>query len=150
MNIVSREGQGALLPLSKTAKSYLAPLPYAMTLPPEYDRELTAIFSAGHDEKSPAMPTPERLKEAQGLWDATMADSIARYQRRSRKLLLHVNGAMHSDSGYGIAARLRALNPRLRIAIVTIRPAATYPAPPLELPATAADFVLVTPEDLKK
>ena len=147
VNMVSREGQASLLALPKNAHVFLPPLPYSMALPSEYDRQLTEIFSGGHDDKNPAMPAPERMKQAQGLWDATMADSIAGFRRRSRRLVMHVNGAMHSDSGYGIAARLRVLNPRLRVKIVTIRPAASYPAPPPELPATAADYVIVTPPD---
>ncbi len=153
VNLVSREGQAALLALPRPSRAFLPPLPYAMNLPPEYDRQLNEIFAGAHDEKAPpapaapALPTTEHMKQAQGLWDAAMADSIARFRRRSRSLVLHVNGAMHSDSGFGIAARLHAQNPRLRIKIVTIRPAAAYPAPPPELPATAADFVLLTPPD---
>ena len=150
VNMVSREGQGALLTLPKTSKTYLPPLPYSMSLPPEYNRQLDAIFSGGHDPNNPAMPSPERMKQAQGLWDATMADSIFSYRRHSKRMILHVNGAMHSDSGFGIAARLHALNPRLRIKIVTIRPAETYPSAPSDLPVTAADYVIVTPEDAKK
>ena len=148
VNMVSREGQGALLALPKTSKTYLPPLPYSMTLPPEYDSQLTAIFSGAHDPNNPAIPSTDRMKQAQGLWDATMADSIAAFRRRSKRTLLHVNGAMHSDSGYGIAARLHALNPRLKIKIVTIRPDEKYPALPSDLPAHAADYVIMTPPDV--
>ena len=152
VNIVSRVGQAALLALPKPSRAFLPPLPYSMTLPPEYDRQLTEIFSGGHDTKdaaaAAAMPSAERMKQAQGLWDATMADSLAAFRRRSRRTVLHVNGAMHSDGGYGIADRLRHWNPRLRVKIVTIRPASHYPDLPAELPANAADFVIVTPEDL--
>ena len=92
------------------------------------------------------MPDPALLKQAQGLWDSTMADSIARAARAHKgRQILQVNGAMHSDSSFGIAARLHALNPRLRIKIVTVRPDAAYPALPSGLPTGLADIIAVTP-----
>ncbi|HLV80010.1 MAG TPA: ChaN family lipoprotein [Chthonomonadaceae bacterium] len=152
VNIVSRKGQDALLELPRTSRAYLPALPYSMAIPPEYDRELTQIFSGGHDTQAavrqsapPAMPSPEHLKQAQGLWDDTMADSLARFQRKTHRKILHINGAMHSDSGFGIVDRLRHADPRLKILLVTIRPSDRYPEPPADLPATAADYILVTP-----
>ena len=154
VNIVSRKGQTALLELPKSSRSYLAPLPYSMTIPPEYDRQLSEIFGAAHDTadgkpapaSQPGMPDPALLKQAQGLWDATMADSIARTVRANRgRRILQVNGAMHSDSNFGIAARLHALNPHLRIKIVTVRPDAACPALPSGLPVGLADIIAVTP-----
>ncbi|MCW3095389.1 MAG: putative iron-regulated protein [Chthonomonadaceae bacterium] len=154
VNIVSRKGQTALLELPKASRVYLAPLPYSMTIPPEYDRQLTEIFGAAHDTANskpaptpqPGMPDPALLKQAQGLWDSTMADSIARAARANRgRQILQVNGAMHSDNMFGIAARLHALNPRLRIKIVTVRPDAAYPALPSGLPTGLADIIAVTP-----
>jgi uncharacterized iron-regulated protein len=154
VNIVSRKGQAALLELPKTSRVYLAPLPYSMTIPPEYDRQLTEIFGAAHDTANskptpapqPGMPDPALLKQAQGLWDATMADSIARAARANRgRQILQVNGAMHSDNMFGIAARLHALNPHLRIKIITVRPDTAYPALPSGLPTGLADIIAVTP-----
>ena len=154
VNIVSRKGQTALGGLPKSSRVYLAPLPYSMTLPPEYDRQLNEIFGPSHeaDPKQPAaapppgMPDPALLKQAQGLWDATMADSIHRAVRANRgRQVLQVNGAMHSDNSFGVAARLHALNPHLRIMIVTVRPDAAYPALPSGLPSGLADIIAVTP-----
>jgi uncharacterized iron-regulated protein len=154
VNIVSRKGQAALLELPKTSRVYLAPLPYSTTIPPEYDRQLTEIFGGAHDTGNskqpsapqPGMPDPALLKQAQFLWDATMADSIARAAHANRgRQILQVNGAMHSDSSFGIAARLHALNPHLRIKIVTVRPDAAYPALPSGLPTGLADIIAVTP-----
>jgi uncharacterized iron-regulated protein len=159
VNLVSRKGQEALHELPKTSKAYLAPLPYNMEIPAEYDRQLTDIFGGAHGQPSsagpsaaqPAMPSSANMKQAQGLWDATMADSVARFLRsRSRhKLTLHINGAMHSDSGFGIVDRLRHAHPNLKIKLVTIRPSARYPDPPTDLPANAADYVLLTPTEEK-
>jgi uncharacterized iron-regulated protein len=154
VNIVSRKGQTALTELPKSARAYLAPLPYSMELPPEYDRQLTEIFGGDHEPETgkptaapqPGMPDPALLKQAQGLWDATMADSIVRALRAGKgHQVLQVNGAMHSDSRFGIAARLHLLNPRLRIKIVTVRPDTAYPALPAGLPSGLADVIAVTP-----
>ncbi len=154
VNIVSRKGNAALSELPKTSKAYLAPLPYSMVLPPEYDRQLIEIFGGNHDADStkpaapaqPGMPDPALLKQAQGLWDATMADSIARSLRAHRgRKILQVNGAMHSDSSYGIAARLHQLNPSLKIRIVTVRPDTGYPLLPTGLTPGLADIIAVTP-----
>ncbi len=154
VNIVSRKGQTSLAELPKTSRVYLAPLPYSMAIAPEYDRQLTEIFGAAHDTANtnpvpapqPGMPDPALLKQAQGLWDATMADSLHRAVRANRgRQILQVNGAMHSDNSFGIAARLHALNPHLRIKIVTVRPDAAYPALPSGLPTGLADIIAVTP-----
>jgi uncharacterized iron-regulated protein len=153
VNIVSRKGQAALAELPKVSRGYLAPLPYSMAIPPEYDRQLTDIFGGSHEDdgkpapsSQPGMPDPALLKQAQGLWDATMADSIVRALRANRgRRVLQVNGGMHSDNGFGIAARLHALNPRLRIKIVTVRPDAVYPALPSGLAAGLADILAITP-----
>ncbi len=154
VNIVSRKGQTALTDLPKSSRTYLAPLPYAMTLPPEYDRQLTEIFGGNHDSApgkpapvaQPGMPDPALLKQAQGLWDATMADSIARTVRANRgRQILQINGAMHSDSSFGIAARLHEISPRLRIKVVTVRPDTGYPALPSGLAPGLVDIIAVTP-----
>ena len=154
VNIVSRKGQAALAELPKSSRAFLARLPYHMMLPPEYDLQLTEIFGGNHDKDAtkpapvaqPGMPDPALLKQAQGLWDATMADSIARSLRANRgRQILQINGAMHSDSSFGIAARLHALDPRLHIKIVTARPDAGYPGLPSGLVTGLADVIAVTP-----
>src|SRR5687767_14585734 len=112
--MVSRKGQTALAELPKESKAFLPSLPYPMELPSEYDRQLNEIFG-GHGTgtatatpTSPAMPSATNMKQAQGLWDETMKDSILRFQRKNRgRTIVQVNGAMHSDSGYGIVDRLR-------------------------------------------
>lgn len=163
VSIVSRKGPDALRELPRASKTYLAPLPYALDLPAGYDRQLTEIFSAQHNSTptgsantspppgtgaAPAMPTVANMKAAQALWDATMADSILRFRRANRgRRVVQLNGAMHSDSGYGIVDRLRKAAPRTKIRIVTIRPEPGYPNLPSALAEDIADFVILTPKD---
>ena len=140
VNIVSRKGQIALSELLKSSRAFLPPLPYGMELPPEYDRQLNEIFGSAHDDAAakstktnaaaapaPGMPTTEHLKQAQALWDDSMKDSILRFVRANRGVkVVQMNGAMHSDSKYGIVDRLRKAAPRLKIMNISIHPDTDY------------------------
>jgi uncharacterized iron-regulated protein len=158
VNIVSRKGQNALAELPRESKAFLPPLPYPMELPTGYDRQLNDIFG-GHGQgtgsatttpTSPAMPSTENMKQAQGLWDEAMKDSILRFQRKNRgRTIVQVNGAMHSDSGYGIVDRLRKAAPRLKVLVVTIRPDEKFPDIKTDAFPSGTDFVIVTRSEPK-
>ncbi|MBC7529509.1 MAG: ChaN family lipoprotein [Chthonomonadaceae bacterium] len=170
VSIVSRKGKDALSALPKEAKRNLAPLPYDMKLPVGYEKSLDEVFGA-HDEEvkkegekaanstttptppvtpspapptNPNMPSVQNLKQAQALWDSTMADSILKARKAGAKTVLHINGGMHSDFGYGVADRLRRRDKSLRVKIVTIRESKNFPALPEGTPGEIADFVIVT------
>ena len=147
VSIVSRKGPDALQALPKASKAYLAGLPYSVEIPDGYNKQLDGVFEGPHGgaNQMPGMPSIENMKKSQMLWDVTMADSIARFVRKNHRPLVHINGAMHSDSGYGAADRLHRQAPGLKIMRVTIRPSANYPTPPSDLAADIADFVIVTP-----
>ncbi len=147
VSIVSRKGPDALQALPKASKANLAALPYSLEIPDGYNKQLDGVFEGPHGgaNQMPGMPTIDNMKKSQMLWDVTMADSIARFVRKSHRPLVHINGAMHSDSGFGAADRLHRQSPGLKIMRVTIRPSATYPTPPSDLAADIADFVIVTP-----
>ena len=150
VNIVSRKGQSALAGLPAASKQHLAPLPFSMAIPAGYDRMLTDLFQSHGPQSStggnvPAMPPVENMKQSQALWDATMADSILRFLRKNRGFsVVQVNGAGHSDYGYGLVDRLRQGSSRLKVKIVTIKSEASY----LNLPAGKydgiADYLILT------
>jgi uncharacterized iron-regulated protein len=159
VNIVSRKGQEALKELPKESKAFLPRLPFSMEIPAGYARQLDEIFHATHDQPSggqtgaasggqarPAnMPSPENMKQAQGLWDETMADAILKFRRANRgRKVIQVNGSMHSDSWYGLVDRLRKASPRLKIALITIKPDSAFPNVSIEEYAQTADFILLT------
>ncbi len=163
VNIVSRKGQAGLNDLPKASRNYLGRFPYSMELPAGYDKMLTDLFGDAHGQTagSPAptnpasppngMPSTANMKEAQALWDVTMADSIARALREHKGWkVMQVNGAGHSDSRYGIVDRLRQMNPRLKFMVVSIRPDSDYPNVPGSKYAGIADYMLVTGPDAKK
>jgi len=148
VNIASRKGQSALLELSKASQSYLPKLPYSMDLPPEYNQALDEIFgnhNAGSGTQPAAQGQPPYMKEGQALWDATMADSIQRGRKMyPKRLILQMNGSMHSDSGYGLVDRLRKANPKLKVAVVSIKPDAAYPNVDASKYESIGDFVILT------
>jgi len=91
---------------------------------------------------SPESPMQRTL---QALWDATMADSILRGRKAyPKRLILQMNGAMHSDSGYGLVDRLRKASPRLKVKIVSIKTDAAFPNMEAKKYEKAGDFVVVT------
>jgi uncharacterized iron-regulated protein len=80
----------------------------------------------------------ERFYLAQCLKDETMAESIARARAASSALVVHVNGAFHSDFGDGVAERLRRRLPQARLAVISI------------LPVEDLDVVAPTADDRKR
>lgn len=152
VNMVTRLGAPALKSLPREAFAFLPHLPYSMDLPAGYRSALTAVFDQPHGNAAGAAPASvpgadvERLIEAQALWDAAMADSIGRFVRSHRgAAVLQVNGAMHSDSGYGIVARLRRAHPALRIVTVSVKPDASFPALAAGKYDGVADWIAITP-----
>ena len=149
VNIVSRKGQAALKELPRASREHLPPLPYSMDIPPGYDRMLTDLFQGAHGSaaSSSAAPPLANMKESQALWDSTMADSILRFLRKNRGwIVVQINGAGHSDYGYGIADRLRKANPRLKVRTVSIKPDPGFPTLPNGKYEGAADFLMLTPQ----
>lgn len=153
VNIVSTKGQQVLLEFSKKSREHFAKLPYSMDIPPEYDRALTEIFS-NHDPvpagksgaQSSSSPMPLYIKEGQALWDATMAESILKGRSRThRKLILQINGAMHSDSRFGIVDRLSKATSNLKILTISIAPTENYPKVDFGKYEKIADFMILTP-----
>lgn len=149
VNIVSRKGQEALLRLPRPSRAYLAPLPYPMDLPAGYNKQLDEIFGGDGSGQPGAHgaggPPPALMKQAQALWDSTMADSLLRALRRYPGCkLLQMNGGMHSDAGWGIVDRLRRARPRLKILIVSIKPDPDFTAPHPDKYGNAGDFLILT------
>lgn len=93
---------------------------------------------------------------AQCLKDETMAESIAHaYAAGSiggqRPLVVHVNGAFHSDFHFGTVSRAQRRLPGKRIAVVTVLPVADITAPvPDAAERRRGDFLVYTPAPVKK
>ena len=152
VSMVTRKGQAALQTLPAASRAFFAPLPIDMRLPPGYERQLDEIFHMAHGDPPPsgnptalAMPDPVNMKQSQALWDATMCDSILRYHRKhGRTHILQINGAMHSDSGYGIVDRLQKAAPALRIVTISLKSDTDFPRLTPGRYDGVADFIVLT------
>ncbi len=159
VNRVARMGKASLDELSPDAKRSLPPLPYA-DASPEYAEQFRIVMEEMKKEteknastqpaKSPSeKPQPPRdprwQLEAQSLWDASMAYSIAEaLLRQPASRIVHVNGSFHTEKRLGILDHLARYRPDVRTLVVTMRPEKSFPAWDVAKLANAGDFVVLT------
>lgn len=87
----------------------------------------------------------QRFYEAQCVKDETMGESIARAAAASPgAIVVHFDGAFHSDFGLGTAARARRRLPNAKVLVVTAIPVADLAAPLSADAASRAQFVILT------
>ncbi len=143
VNRVRRLGREALQALSPQARTYLPPLPYPEPSDLYRRRFLALMRGIQHGDMQ---VDPERLLQAQALWDATMAYTLAEHlMRQPEALVVHVTGAFHVEGRMGTPEMLRRYRPGTRMLVVVLRPAADPlrfdPAQHMGL----GDFVWLTP-----
>lgn len=136
-SMVSRGGFAVLDTLSAKEKAWIAPLPIA------YDAELPGYkkmieMMGGHGG--------ENLPKAQALKDATMSHFMLKYHQPG-SLLIHYNGAYHSDFYDGLNWYLKKQNPSLKI--VTISTVSQKDIHKLSAEHLGrADFIICVDEDM--
>ena len=117
VNMVSRNGRSALGPLSKPARKWLAPLPYA-----EPSERYSNKFKALMGPSAEARMGLDNILSSQALWDATMAHSIAQFlKKNSGGLVIHLNGGFHSENRLGAVEHLFKYRSKARALVITIR-----------------------------
>ena len=158
VDIVSRKGQPALLALSPEAKRTLPPLPYAAASPAyreRFENEMSAEMGGANpggkaDSKAAAGHESEYALEAQSLWDATMADSIATFlKEHPDKHILQINGAFHSEYHQGILDHLERYRPGTTTLVVTMLRNKSFPSWKEADMKDTGDFVIVTDPHIK-
>lgn len=85
-----------------------------------------------------------RFYEAQCVKDETMAEAVARAYREHETLVVHVNGAFHSDRGLGTAERVRRRLPDARVVVVTFVPRADLDTVDAAAHRAMGDFIVFT------
>jgi uncharacterized iron-regulated protein len=99
-------------------------------------------------EKMPAIEQRamvQRYYESQCLKDETMAESVVRVRESGAPLVVHVNGAFHSDFGDGAAERVRRRLPRARVVVVSLLPVENLDAlKPAKEDRKRADYLVYT------
>lgn len=145
VNRVSRLGKESLSALSDEAKATIAPLPYAEAsteYAENFRRVMEEVRKQQPPEKNP--PDPRFGLQAQSLWDATMAYSIAESLIQNPEAhVLHINGSFHSEHKLGILDHLQRYRPNTATVVVTVTPRDDFPKWSSKL-ANTGDFVIVT------
>ena len=143
VNRVSRLGRESLDILSPSAKSLLAPLPYAAASK-SYADKFGALMGGMQTHGS-------KLLDSQSLWDATMADSISKQlKKQPNSLIVQLNGGFHSENRLGAVEHLLKYNPSARIIVVTIKSVENFPNFDAEKDAKAGDYVILTDPKLPR
>ena len=168
VNRVGRMGKGSLDSLTAEARRFLPPLPYAEASP-EYTEKFNTFMEEMKKEAAKRTPPPDPAKpaeakappepprdprwqlEAQSLWDASMAFSIAEALLRSPSArIVHVNGSFHTEKRLGILDHLSRYRPNTRSLVVTMRADKSFPNWDSERLANTGDFVIVTDPSLSQ
>lgn len=128
----SQVGRGGLAVLDKLPVAERALIAGEVTAPnDDYFKKFAETMSAhpgSTGEKkteSEERATMERFYQAQCVKDDTMAESVAKSFSNAadpRPLILHFNGAFHSDYRLGTVARTRQRLPKARVQVVSIVP----------------------------
>ena len=140
VNMVSRGGRDALKPLSKTAKLWLAPLPYG---------EPSAVYAAKFKELMKGAPEAQtdinKILASQSLWDATMSNSVATFLKKNKKALaVHLNGGFHTESRLGTIEHLFKYRPKAKAIVVTMKTETNFRTFDPAKHAGLGDFVILT------
>ena len=147
---VSRGGVAVLDTLSRTERSFAA---RTIVCPRDayYERFMQAVGAHGAGgggataaDSAAAAAAGWRFYEAQCVKDETMAESIVHGMQRENVLVVHVNGAFHSDRGLGTAARVIRRRPMLRSLVVSFAPAPDLSAVDASSVRELGDFVVFT------
>ena len=102
--------------------------------------------AAPNDPAAATAAATVRLYEAQCVKDETMGESIAAALARAGRgaIVVHFNGAFHTDGGLGTAARARRRAPNAKALVVTAIPVADPARADSSAFAGRADYVIVT------
>ncbi len=164
-NIARTRGQDALLVISETAKSFLAPLPYD-TATGEYREKLLKVQEVLEPlliKKDSLMPGDKmqkkmppammifKINQGQSLWDATMAYSIIQYRKQNKDIkIMHVNGKFHSDEYFGVVEQLKRYDPEVKILVISSFPDEQFPDVNFTQYTNLADYMIITDPSITK
>jgi uncharacterized iron-regulated protein len=148
VNMVSRSGRESLNQLSPEARRWLAPLPYGEASD-AYAKKFNALMGQNSDSMTPVKHSP--ALNAQALWDATMAFSIAEYLKRAKNpLVVHLNGAFHTENRLGTPEHLLKYAPKTRFLVVTMRYEENFTDFDKTKHTDSGDFVILTDAKLPR
>lgn len=147
---VSKAGFDALTAKTSEERKWFATDLQCATADDEYYRRFLDAMGTHPDASA------DRFYFAQCVKDETMAESIVKAHAAGstdgqRALVLHVNGAFHSDFHFGTASRTQRRMPGGRIAVVTVLPVDDIAtATPDTAERRRGDFLIYTLDTRKK
>jgi uncharacterized iron-regulated protein len=140
INMVSRGGRSKLEGLSKEAKAWLPRLPYAEPSP-----AYAAKFKGLMGQSPEAQMGIDNILASQSLWDAAMADAVARFVKSNDKgLVIHLNGGFHAESRLGTVDHLLAYRPKTKVLVINIKYEDDFRSFNAAKHARTGDFVILT------
>lgn len=140
VNMVSRGGRQTLDGLSKEAKNWLPPLPYA-----EASEAYTKKFKALMGSSAEAMMGLDNILSSQSLWDASMAYWVSQNLKKNKNaLVVHLNGAFHTENRLGTVEHLLKYRPKTKVLVVTMRYEEDFKNFNKEKHRGLGDFVILT------
>ena len=144
VNMVNRLGLSSLQNLFATGKSYLPPLPIDTATGTYYNKFLEVM--GGHSGMGNM-----QMYQAQNLWDATMAWSIARFLRKhDHYKILQVNGGFHSEDKLGIAAQVVKYDPKIRVLNIACYSDGNFEKPDWSKYSGDNDYIILTDPKLPR
>ncbi|EMY79255.1 PF04187 family protein [Leptospira weilii serovar Ranarum str. ICFT] len=137
-NLVSSSGLEALF---KIRSVFLPPKYLVRKFSQEnYETKIKNILKA-HPGMDFDANTERKFVDAQYLWDAGMADSIADTFLTKGRKVIHISGRFHSDEGFGVVHRLRELG--FKILSISMFPLKEGDVVPTEI-LQGCDFTVIT------
>ena len=142
VNMVSRLGRASLDKLSPDAKKWLAPLPFGEASD-AYAAKFNALMGKMSDSITPPKQSP--ILHSQALWDATMADSIAKHFKKNKNsLIVHLNGSFHTENRLGTVEHLLKYRPNTKVLVVTMKYEDDFKTFDKSKHLNLGDFVILT------
>ncbi len=140
INMVSRGGRASLWSLTKSARNWIAPLPYG-----EASDAYSKKFKALMGPSAEARMGIDNILASQTLWDATMAHSVAKFLKKNKNpLVIHLNGSFHTEGGLGTVEHLLKYRSKTKAMVVSIRYENDFQAFDTAKHTGLGDFVILT------
>jgi len=140
VNMVSRGGRDTLNGLTKQARSWLPPLPYA-----EASEAYSKKFKALMGPSPEAQMGIDKILSSQSLWDASMAYGVAEALKKKKGgLVMHLNGGFHTESRLGTVEHLLKYRKKARIIVVTMRTEENFKSFDKAKHTDLGDYVILT------
>lgn len=142
---VAREGLVAATRLTDSTRAWAASA-FGCPLDDDYFERFAKVMGGHAAPGLDAATTTRRYYEAQCVKDETMAESVTRAhaQAGGSSLVVHLNGAFHSDFGDGTAARVRRRMPKARIVVITAVPVADLDVIDAKAERKKGDWIVFT------